>query len=231
MSESDPPRRRLIYGRRQGHRLRGRQAELMQTLLARLRVPVGEPGGLDPASLFAVAPTAIRLEIGFGGAEHLLARAAAEPGAGFLGAEPYLNGVAKLLAGIDGLGLTNIRVHDDDARDLLEALAAATVDTIWLLYPDPWPKTRHRKRRFIRSEIVAELARVLKPGGELVFASDIADYVAWTLEHLHRSAVFEWTAARADDWRSPPPGWPGTRYEDKALREGRAPAYLTFRRR
>jgi len=237
------PRRRLIFGRRQGHRLRGRQAQLMETLLPQLKIPSADPESLDPASLFLPPETdsdtstdtssdmPIRLEIGFGGGEHLLARAQANPDTGFLGAEPFINGVAKLLAGIDGHGLQNIRIHNDDALELLEWLAPATLSGVDILYPDPWPKSRHRKRRFVRPETISQLARVMQPGAKLLFASDIADYVRWTLSLMLASPDFVWTAEQAGDWRNPPQDWPSTRYETKALAAGRVPTYLTFQRR
>lgn len=231
---ADHFRRPLIYGRRQGHRLRGHQAELMKTLLPRLAIPEAEPGRLDPATLFPLSPQGvrgdIRLEIGFGGGEHLLARAAASPQIGFLGAEPFVNGVAKLLAGIERQGLTNIRIHHDDARDLIEWLAPGSIAGIDILYPDPWPKSRHHKRRFMRPDTIAQLARILRPGGELLFASDIADYVRWTEELMGEAADFEPCETGARRWRQPPGGWPSTRYEKKALAAGRTPAYLTYRR-
>lgn len=234
--ESETQRRRLIYGRRYGHKLRGRQAELMESLLPQLQVHkagADEPalGSLDPSKLFQSAPDGVKLEIGFGGGEHLAAKAQANPDTGFIGAEPYINGVAKLLSVVDDKGLRNIRLHDDDARDLLEWLAPSSIVGVYILYPDPWPKARHRKRRFVRPETIAQMARIMKPGAELLFASDIADYVRWTLLLMQDVAEFEWTAEKADDWRCPPVGWTTTRFETKALAAGRPPTYLTFRRR
>lgn len=232
-----PARRPLIYGRAKGKPLSARQQGLMDTLLPRLAVPVAETpaGSLDPASLFA-APDggpvrAVELEVGFGGAEHLLARAQAHPGTGFIGCEPFINGVAKALVGIAEQNLENIRLHHGDARDVLDVLAPASLDAVHVLYPDPWPKSRHHKRRFIGPDTLASLARVIRPGGLLRVASDIPDYIRWTLEQVARDGAFRWTARRPSDWRTPPAGWPGTRYEAKALREGRTPCYLDFRRR
>ncbi len=140
--------------------------------------------------------------------------------------------MAKMLVAVEEQGLDNVRLYDADARLLLAALPDASLDRIWMLYPDPWPKTRHRKRRLLNDDTAPHMARILKPGGELRFASDIPDYVDWTLRRVRRSApALDWTAERADDWRTPFPGWPGTRYEAKAIREGRRPAYLTFRKR
>ena len=171
------------------------------------------------------------LEIGFGGGEHLLARAAENPDVGFVGCEPFVNGVAKLLAGIEALGLTNLRVRADDATGLIEAAPDATFSRIYLLYPDPWPKRRQLKRRFVSERNIAALARVLKPGGELRFATDIDDYAGWTLRRFAASPLFAWEARTADDWRLPWQGWTPTRYEAKARAAGRSSAYLTFRRR
>jgi len=227
-----PIRRPLIYGRRQGHRLRKHQAELIKSLLPRLAIPVAEPGQLDPALLFSPLPgdmrRDIRLEIGFGGGEHLLARATASPETGFLGAEPFVNGVAKLLAGIKSQELANIRIHHDDARDLIEWLAPASIAGVDILYPDPWPKTRHHKRRFIRAGTIAEFARIMRPGAELLFVSDIADYVRWTEALMADAVGFQPRTAGGEDHRRPPESWPSTRYEKKALAAGRVPAYLTF---
>ncbi|MEZ5877193.1 MAG: tRNA (guanine(46)-N(7))-methyltransferase TrmB [Tepidamorphaceae bacterium] len=181
-------------------------------------------------ALFAAAPEATVLEIGFGGGEHLAAGAQARSGWGFIGAEAYLNGVAKMLVEADDRGLSNLRLYMGDAHDLLAWLPEACLDRADLLYLDPWPKRRHWKRRFISGESLDMLARVLKPGAHLRFASDWPDYLTWTLMHVTRRTDFRWFAQTAGDWRKPWDGWTRTRYEAKALREGRVPAYLTFER-
>ena len=219
-----------FYGRRKGHPLRATQAGLFDTLLPRLAVHVDLPAQADLAALFPHRPQEIRLEIGFGGAEHLVAQAQRHPDVGFIGCEPFVNGMAKALAAIDTLKLDNIRLHHGDATELLAWLPSASLHRIDLLYPDPWPKRRHWKRRFVQDASVATLARVLRCGAELRFASDWPDYVAWTLERMLRSPAFAWTAVRADDWRMPWADFVRTRYEAKAVREGRVPCYLTFRR-
>ena len=219
-----------FFGRRKGHPLRARQAELIAQLLPRLAVDLASPPPADLASLFANRVERIRLEIGFGGGEHLIRQAEAHADTGFIGCEPFVNGMAKALASIDARKLTNIRLHHADAMDLIDWLPAGSAARIDLLYPDPWPKRRHWKRRFVSDESVAKFARILAPGGEFRFASDWANYAEWTLLRLLRSREFTWTAARADDWRQPWPEFGGTRYEAKAMREGRAPCYLVFRR-
>ena len=171
------------------------------------------------------------LEIGFGGGEHLLARALEHPDVGFIGCEPFVNGVAKLLAGVAARDLDNVRVHCDDALALLDAAPEACFSRAYLLYPDPWPKRRQQKRRFVSEQNIAALARVLKPGGELRFATDIDDYAGWTLRRFLDSPSFVWEARTADDWRLPWEGWAPTRYEAKARAAGRGSVYLTFRRR
>ena len=228
MSETED-RHGAFYGRRKGHRLRSHHAGLMADLLPRLRVQQDAPIPA-PAALFAEPVTDVWLEIGFGGGEHLLAQATAHRDVGFLGCEPFVNGMAKLLAGIEERELANVRVHDADAALLLPRLPAASIGRAFILYPDPWPKRRHRKRRFVSDATLGALARVLKPGAILRFATDIDDYAAWTLARVARSADFVWEAENADDWRVAWPDWPSTRYEAKALREGRRPSYLTFRR-
>ena len=220
----------MVHGRRKGHRLRARQAGLVENLLPQVRAGFAPGTTLDPAVCFEPGTDQVWLEIGFGAGEHLAAQAVAHHQVGIIGCEPFINGVAKLLTRIDEDGLANVRIHDGDARDLLDALADDCIDRVFILYPDPWPKTRHHKRRFINSENLAQLARVMRPGAELRFASDIAVYVRWTLDHMRRSAEFEWTAQTAADWRDPPRDWPGTRYEAKALDAGRVPTYLSFRR-
>ena len=214
-----------FFGRRKGKKLRAGQDELVQTLLPAIRVTPGAA----PSSLFP-HPDALEtwLEIGFGGGEHLAAQARARRDVNFVGCEPFVNGMAKLLAAIDQEGLDNIRVWDDDVTRLLPSLPDACFDRVMILYPDPWPKRRQRKRRLVSDDMLAMLARIMKPGAELRFASDIDDYVGWVLARILRSAHFRWTATRAEDWRRPYEGWPGTRYEAKAIREGRAPSYLTF---
>jgi len=219
-----------FFGRRQGHPLRARQAGLFGTLLPQLALDLAAPAPNDLATLFPGQADGVRLEIGFGGAEHLIGQAQAHPQTGFIGCEPFLNGMAKALAAIDDLRLTNIRLHHGDAVDLLAWLPPRSLARIDLLYPDPWPKRRHWKRRLVSDANVAAFARVLWVGGELRFATDWANYAEWTLLRFLRSPDFTWAADRADDWRKPWAGFSGTRYEAKAVREGRAPTYLVFRR-
>ena len=227
----DEHRHGAFYGRRKGHPLRARQVELFGSLLPRLALDLSVPAPNDLRALFPLPVDDVRLEIGFGGAEHLIAEAQAFPRTGFIGCEPFVNGMAKALVGIDDLKLGNIRLHHGDAVELLAWLPARELSRVDLLYPDPWPKRRHWKRRFVQDATLAEIARVLRPGGEFRFVTDWPDYAAWTLKHLARARDFEWTAERADDWRQPWPDFTGTHYEAKAKREGRAPCYLIFRRR
>jgi tRNA (guanine-N7-)-methyltransferase len=218
-----------FFGRRKGHPLRPRQATLFDSLLPHLALDLAKPAPDDLRTLFDGA-TGVRLESGFGGGEHLIAEAERHPDTGFIGIEPFVNGMAKALAAIEEGNLQNIRLYHGDATDVLPWLPAASLSRFDLLYPDPWPKRRHWKRRFVQDKAVAGIARAVRPGGEFRFASDIPDYVAWTLLRLMRSVDFTWTAERADDWRQPWLHWPGTRYEAKAKREGRVPCYLIFRR-
>ena len=227
----DSPASRRFFGRRKGHRLRAHQAELIETLLPRLALDLREPAPDALARLFAVPVDEVRLEIGFGGGEHLIAEAGRNPHKGFLGCEPFVNGMAKALAAIEAQGLRNVRLHLGDAVPVLGWLPPASLAGIDLLYPDPWPKRRHWKRRLIQDDTVAAMARVLRTGRLFRFASDSADYSAWTLLRLLRARDFIWTADRADDWRKPWPDFMDTRYHRKAAREGRAPTYLVFRRR
>jgi tRNA (guanine-N7-)-methyltransferase len=231
MVSDTPAVERAFFGRRKGHPLRQRQAALFDTLLPRLALDLATPAPADLRTLIAPAADEVRLEIGFGGGEHLLAQAAAQPRTAFIGCDAFVNGMAKALAGIEERGLANLRLHFGDATELLQWLPAASLARVDLLYPDPWPKRRHWKRRFVQDASVAAFTRVLRPGGEFRFASDIPDYVAWTLVRVLRAPDFTWTAERADDWRKPWPGYGGTRYEAKALREGRTPCYLVFGRR
>jgi tRNA (guanine-N7-)-methyltransferase len=222
---------RAFFGRRQGHPLRRHQAGLVGTLLPRVAVDLEKPAPADLRALFPAGTTDCRLEIGFGGAEHLAAQAQAHPAAGFIGSDGFENAIAKALAFVEQHALANVRLHHGDAVHLLEWLPAASLARVDLLYPDPWPKRRHWKRRFVQDESLALIARAIRPGGELRFATDIADYAAWTLARILRSSDFEWTAETADDWRKPWQGFTRTRYEAKAIREGRVPAYFIFRRK
>lgn len=225
---------RNFYGRRHGKKLRKGHAELIGTRLAGMAPPgIGweenpERRPIDPGALWP--GRALWLEIGFGGGEHMIAQALAHPEVQILGAEPFINGVAKLLAAIERAGVGNLSVTDEDARNVMDVLPAGSVARAFLLYPDPWPKTRHHKRRFVNPEGLGMLARVMAPGAELRVATDIEDYVRHSLEQADRHPAFAWTAEGPADWRAPWPGWPSTRYEQKALREGRRPHYLTFRR-
>ena len=231
ISDQGNARRGAFFGRRKGHRLRPHQAELLDTLLPRLAIALGAPAPSDLSKLFPVAVDSVRIEIGFGGGEYMIAQAEQHPRTGFIGVEPFVNGMAKALAAIAQHKLNNIRLHHGDSTDMLAWLPRGGLAGMDLLYPDPWPKRRHWKRRFVQDDRVAEIARVLRSGGEFRFASDIPDYVAWTLIRLVRSPDFVWTAERPDDWRKPWPAFAGTRYEAKAKREGRTPCYLIFRRK
>jgi tRNA (guanine-N7-)-methyltransferase len=210
------------YGRIKSRPIKPRQAGLMQTLLPRIAVDLKDPlaGWTGPAWL----------EIGFGGGEHMAAQASRAPEVRILGAEPFVNGVASAVRHVAEQALSNVRIHHGDARELVAALPDASLERVFILFPDPWPKTRHHKRRIVQPELLAELARVLKPGGRLRFATDWADYADWTLERVLRSGLYDWPAERADDWRKPPADHVTTRYEEKKLGDC-APVFLDFVRR
>jgi tRNA (guanine-N7-)-methyltransferase len=221
---------RAFFGRRKGHKLRPRQAQLIESLLPLLAIDLSRPSPTDLHTLFPMPVVDLVLEIGFGGGESMIAQAREQPHTGFVGVEPFINGMAKALAEIERCGLRNIRLHFDDAVSLIAWLPDASLGRIDLIHPDPWPKRRHWKRRLIQDEMVAQLARILRPGGEFRFVTDIADYAAWTLLRLLRSERFKWTAQCADDWRKPWPGFARTRYHAKATREERASCFLVFRK-
>jgi tRNA (guanine-N7-)-methyltransferase len=210
--------------------LKPRQAALFDTLLPRLALDLAQPAPADLRRLFNSVDE-VRLEIGFGGAEHLIGEAGAYPRSGFIGSDGFVNAIAKALVAIDERKLANVRLHFGDASELIDWLPDASLSRIDLLYPDPWPKRRHWKRRFVQDDTLRRLARLLKHGGELRFATDIADYAVHALARVLRSPHFEWTAEAAEDWRKAWAGFPGTRYEAKAKRQGRVPAYFIFRRR
>jgi tRNA (guanine-N7-)-methyltransferase len=229
MDES-PSSQRAFFGRRKGHALKPRQAALFDTLLPAIGIDLATPAPSDLRALFPRAVDEVRLEIGFGGAEHLIAQAEANPNVGYIGTDGFLNAIAKALTAIDERRLDNVRLFHGDASELLDWLPPATLTRIDLLYPDPWPKRRHWKRRFVQDGSLKRLARILKSRGEFRFATDIASYAEHTLMRILRSPDFEWTAERADDWRQPWAGFVRTRYEAKAIREGRTPAYFIFRK-
>ena len=233
-SEENAPSELRSFGRRRGRKLSERQASLMDTLLPRVAVPVGEQSSCSREQLnglFGGSAPPVWLEIGFGGGEHLLWQARSNPDVGFIGAEPFIDGVVKVLDGIDAAQLSNVRLHADDARPLLRWLPEQSIDRAFVLFPDPWPKKRHVKRRLINPEFLGLLARVMVPGGELRIGSDIPDYIRTILLSVHKCSDFEWRARRPADWQRRPDDWPKTRYEAKAVREGRRSTYLGFRRR
>mgnify|MGYP001236968931 FL=1 len=201
----------------------------MTELLPRLRLDLGSDLG-NAAALFPKIADDLWMEIGFGGGEHLVAQAARHPNIGFIGCEPYVNGVAALLAAINDKALTNIRVFDDDVRQLMPVMPAACLGRLYILFSDPWPKVRHHRRRMTVESNLCSFARLLRPGAELWFASDQTEFAAWTLERMLRDRRFTWLARRADDWRLPPEGWIETRYEQKARAQGLKPVYLNFMR-
>jgi tRNA (guanine-N7-)-methyltransferase len=230
MDPDSPSSQRAFFGRRKGHALKPRQAALFDTVLRRLAPDLTKPAPADLRALFDISLAEVRLEIGFGGAEHLIAQAQANPRSGFIGSDAFVNAIGKALAAIDAGKLANVRLHFGDASALIDWLPVGSLARIDLLYPDPWPKRRHWKRRFIQDDSLKRLARILNVGGELRFATDIADYAAWALARVQRSPDFTWTAEHADDWRNAWADYSATRYEAKAKRAGRVPAYFNFRK-
>jgi tRNA (guanine-N7-)-methyltransferase len=219
------------FGRRRGRRLSARQQALIDDLLPRLRI---DPAARAPQPLRALFPPTVGevwLEIGFGGAEHLVWQARHNPHAGLIGSEVFEDGIVKALTAIEEHGLANVRIADADARELLRWLPRGGLARAFVLFPDPWPKKRHVKRRLVNRVLLDLLAEALAPGAELRLATDIGDYARSMLLALMAHPAFAWTAAGPDDWRRRPPDWPPTRYEGKALREGRRPYYFCFRRR
>jgi len=236
MRPSNPDREHMhgqgsFFGRRKGHKLRAYQADLIDTLLPRVALDISAPAPDPLTEIFDRRLDDVRLEIGFGGGEHLAAEAIAFPNTGFIGCEPYVNGMAKILAQIEANNIANIRLFAGDAAELLAWVPERSLARIDLIHPDPWPKRRHWKRRFVQDATVTAMARAIRPGGEFRFVSDIDDYCAWTLLHLQRSPDFVWLAERAVDWQQPWDGYTLTRYGRKAEREGRRASYLRFQRR
>lgn len=219
-----------FFGRRRGKSLRMGQVALTQTLLPRLKLDLQKEAPSNLGQIFDNAVEGVRLEIGFGGGEHLLHEMDRFPQIGFIGVEPFVNGMAKMLAGLNDQDhrLQHIRLYDDDATALLDWLPSSSLDGIDLFYPDPWPKKKHWKRRFVSSKNLDRFARVLKTGAKFRFASDIDTYVNWTLYHCKQHDAFAWQASEPQDWKKPYEAWPGTRYEAKAFLQGRVATYLTF---
>ena len=216
------------FGRRHGRKLSPRQQQLMTDLLPQVRLDLSPPVPQDATLLFADRVSDVWLEIGFGGAEHMIWQAVNNPQAGIIGCEPFEEGVAKALSAIRDSGLGNVRLHADDARDVLRWLPAVSIGRAFILFPDPWPKRKHAKRRLVSPALLDLLARVLKPGAELRIASDIGDYIRTVLLAFRARKEFVWHASGPEDWRTRGADWPGTRYEAKAAREGRKSYYLRF---
>ncbi len=216
------------FGRRGGRPLSARQQELMQGLLPRLRVPLPDSGLLDPRTLRPQA-SEVWFEIGFGGGEHPVGQALSHPGLTLLASEVFQEGLAKCLGQIEDHGLSNMYLWDEDARQLADRLAPASLDRVFILFPDPWPKARHRKRRLIQPAFLDSLARIVRPGGQVRFATDVRDYADEALVHFIRHAGFRWTAQRAGDWQMRPEDHVATRYETKNIGDI-APVWFDFER-
>ncbi len=225
--EAEPGARKRgqLFGRRKGPKLSARQAGLRRTLLATLAYRVDAA----PLSQFPNTVRELWLEVGFGAGEHLVWQAQHHPHVGLIGAEPYEMGVAKILTKLEEYPLNTVRIYEGDGREIIESLPDRSLDRFFLLFPDPWPKTRHHKRRFLQMDMLDSLARVLKPGAELRFATDDKSYLPYALERLMAHQAFAWLAKGPADWKSRPADWPPTRYETKAIKG--APTFLRFVRR
>jgi tRNA (guanine-N7-)-methyltransferase len=224
VTETPERRRRQVYGRRKGPRLSAHQEQLRAALLPKLLL--SPQPGRDPKTYFDKPLDDVWLEVGYGAGEHLLWQAKANSRIGLIGAEPYISGTAKLLSKLEREPVDNIRIYEEDARDIIDVLPGTSIDRVFILFPDPWHKTRHHKRRFLQMDMLDRLARVLKPGAELRFASDDAGYLAYALERLMAHPAFAWTATGPSDWKTRTGDWPSTRYEAKEL-HGEA-AFLRF---
>jgi tRNA (guanine-N7-)-methyltransferase len=229
--ETEMSQQELFYGRRRGRPLRAGQRERQTALLPRLSFDLPDSGPFNPTVLFSEPMREIWLEIGFGGGEHLAEQAARHPEIGFIGAEVFENGVVKLLGEIHRRALSNIRIHAGDVRPLLAALQPRSIARVFILFPDPWPKARHHKRRLIAPPTLDRLAEIMTDGAELRLATDDPSYLDWMLEHMTAHPAFVWTARKSSDWRERPDDWPATRYEEKARKAGRTPVFLRFVRR
>lgn len=230
MSErhSDKPR---FYGRRSGKKLNKGRKALVEDVLPQLRLAPDCLEGLTELSgLFDGGPQQIWMEIGFGAGEHLAGQAERHPDISFIGCEPFINGVAAFLSHRAEKNLNNVRLFDDDARLLLDCMPDCSIDRLYLLFADPWPKKRHHFRRFVNPDNLDRLARILKPGGAFIYASDHMGYVRWTLDRVTRHEAFDWPAESRQDWQRPD-DWIETRYEKKARAQGIIPAYLKFIRK
>jgi tRNA (guanine-N7-)-methyltransferase len=233
-TETRPHSRELrSFGRKRGRKLSARQQTLLREFLPRVSLNLAKPSPARLESIFRsdADEKAIRdvwLEIGFGGAEHMIAQACANPGVGIIGCEPFEDGVVKALSTIEEQGLTNVRIHGDDVRPVLRWLPPKSLGRVFMLYPDPWPKKRHEKRRLFSAELLELLAQVMRPGAELRVATDSGDYARTALLSAASHGRFQWLAASPQDWRQRSPDWPQTRYEAKAVRDGRVSYYLRF---
>lgn len=232
MSLDADNRRRSLHGRRHARRIAPSQKALLERLLPEIEITLPTaPPLLDPAQLFGAWAEEVWLEVGFGKGEHLIWQAVRNPSIGFIACEPFVNGVAALLAGIESNGIENIRIYVGDAAELIQLLPAGSLARAFILFPDPWPKKRHHKRRFISQDNLSALAEKLCDNAELRIATDHSDYCRWTVQNMDRSRDFEWLAEGPDDWRCRTDDWPSTRYEEKALRKGAKCAYLRYSRR
>lgn len=230
MPQSEQDRKRILFGRRRGKALRKGQRHAIEGILPRISVPLDE-NPIDLPALFNHQTADFWLEIGFGAGEHLAWQAQQNPEIGIIGCEPFLNGVATLVGKLEENGSKNVRIHNEAAELLMEKIPEASLEKAFLLFADPWPKSSHHKRRFVSDENIAALARILADDAELRIGTDHTDYGAWMLWHMLRSDDFIWCAEKPEDWCVRGDDWPGTRYEAKALREGRNSVYYRFVRR
>ncbi len=231
-SSAERPERR-VFGRRQGRPLKASRQNVLESALPQLALPKDDlrgGGDIDPGIWFEVPEKPLVIEIGFGNGEHLAAMMREYPENNYIGAEPFINGMAAFLKEISSEAKGNVRVHMDDALQVIKSIRPTTVDAIYILNPDPWPKTRHHKRRIVNPDNLNAFARVIRPGGKLVMSTDVDDLAEWMLTHTFRHPAFEWSAEKLSDWTRPPPGWIETRYEQKGRAQGRRQSYLIFER-